>query len=330
MTIRPWRHFLSNAVTRRSSGKQLVHQRQFQAASPTTAQQAGVPACAARPLYPASCATGLKDEGITAAASYQWGPVKLAAVYETLKYDIATGGDLKRTDWGVSMTANWGPGQFYAGYWKGENGRGSAQCQDASGHFISCGSAAQVTAPRVGGVTGGPSTSTNMYEFSYTYPLSKRTLLYAGYVMIDNFAEERGVNFHVNQIVGVCTGNNAASNLGVGSGCRLGRPSARSGTWHRRVLVGYPATRLATEVQSDHTGAFGRPFFSPLRRTRRPVWNSIIIWPCSTRSSSASIARFARWRVSPPRSARSQARALPLRSSRPTRCRVTPAWSTGH
>ncbi len=27
------------------------------------------------------------------------------------------------------------------------------------------------------------------------------------------------MNFHVNQIVGVCTGNNAASNLGVGSGC---------------------------------------------------------------------------------------------------------------
>ncbi len=47
-----------------------------------------------------------------------------------------------------------------------------------------------------------------MYEFSYTYPLSKRTLLYAGYVMIDN-DKNAGYNFHVNQITGVCTGNGA-------------------------------------------------------------------------------------------------------------------------
>jgi predicted porin len=76
----------------------------------------------------------------------------------------------------------------------------------------------QATAPRVGAVTEGPATSVNMYEFSYTYPLSKRTLLYAGYVMIDN-QKNGGYNFHVNQIAGVCTGNNAASNLGVGAGC---------------------------------------------------------------------------------------------------------------
>ncbi len=67
-----------------------------------------------------------------------------------------------------------------------DNGTGSAQCQSATGALVACGSANQVDRPRVGGVTGGPETSTNMYEFSYTYPLSKRTLLYAGYVMIDN------------------------------------------------------------------------------------------------------------------------------------------------
>ncbi len=47
-----------------------------------------------------------------------------------------------------------------------------------------------------------------MYEVSYTYPLSKRTLLYAGYVMIAN-DKNAAYNFHVNQITGVCTGNGA-------------------------------------------------------------------------------------------------------------------------
>ena len=174
----------------------------------------GLPATAACP----TCQTSLQDQGITAAISYTWGAVKVAGVYEGLAYDIASGGDLKRNMWGATMTANWGPGQFYAGYWHGANGRGSAQCMDVAGKFVSCGSSTQATAPRVGAVTEGPNTSVNMYEFSYTYPLSKRTLLYAGYVMVDN-AKNAGYNFHVNQIAGVCTGNNAASNLGVGSGC---------------------------------------------------------------------------------------------------------------
>jgi predicted porin len=174
----------------------------------------GLPATAACP----SCQVSLQDQGVTAAISYQWGAVKIAAVYEGLSYDIATGGDLKRNMWGASATANWGPGQFYTAYYHGANGRGSAQCLDAAGKFVSCGSATQASAPRVGAVTEGPSTSVNMYEFSYTYPLSKRTLLYAGYVMIDN-AKNGGYNFHVNQINGICTGNNAASNLGTGSGC---------------------------------------------------------------------------------------------------------------
>ncbi len=168
-----------------------------------------------------TCDRSLNDQGITAAVSYQWGAVKLAAVYEGLKYDIATGGDLKRNMWGVSMTANWGPGQFYAGYWKGNNGTGSAQCFDGKGFLqinaVNCGTAAAGAAPRVGAVTMGDGTSVNMYEFSYTYPLSKRTLLYAGYVMIDN-QKNGGYNFHVNQIAGVCSGNNAAANGGL-TGC---------------------------------------------------------------------------------------------------------------
>jgi len=149
-----------------------------------------------------------QDQGITAALAYTWGPVKIGAVYEQLKYKNAlqiptTGafvnGDLKRNMWGISMIGNFGPGQLYAGYFGAQNGRGGAPCLTTAG-VTSC--------PRVGAVTMGPDTKVNMYEFTYTYPLSKRTLIYGGYVMIDN-EKNAAYNFHVNQITGVCTGDGA-------------------------------------------------------------------------------------------------------------------------
>jgi len=169
-----------------------------------------------------TCETGLKDEGVTAAVAYQWGPVKLSAIYEQLRYDVnlvgaggvGTGGQLKDNHWGVSMTANWGPGQFYAAWYGAANGRYGGQCLDATNHETNCGSSTAVTGPRVGAVTGGSNTAANMWEASYTYPLSKRTLLYAGYVNIAN-KSNAGYNFHVNQIAGVCTGNGDSSGCGA-------------------------------------------------------------------------------------------------------------------
>jgi predicted porin len=150
------------------------------------------------------------DQGITVAGAYTFGPVKLGLVYESLQYKNAlsvpfagggtVNGTLKRNMWGISMIGNFGPGQLYAGYFGGANGRGSAPCITTAG-VTSC--------PRVGGLTMGPDSKVNMYEVTYTYPLSKRTLLYGGYVMIAN-AKNAAYNFHVNQITGVCTGDGQA------------------------------------------------------------------------------------------------------------------------
>jgi predicted porin len=142
----------------------------------------------------------LQDQAVTAAASWNFGIVKIGAAYEGLKYDIATGGDLKRDFWALSATANLGPGQLYAAYWAAGNGRGGAKCVTAAGI---------VTCPRVGAVTLGPDTKAQQWEVSYTYPLSKRTLLYTGYTMIDNKANAN-YNFGVNQIQGMCGGNGAS------------------------------------------------------------------------------------------------------------------------
>lgn len=163
------------------------------------------------------------DQGITVGLSYTWGPVKIGGEYEALQYKnaLSTGnagtplvnGTLKRNDWAISAIVNVGPGQFYAMYNGTNNGRGGAPCVTTAG-VTNC--------PRVGGVTMGPSTKTQMYEFTYTYPMSKRTLVYGGYVMIDN-QKNASANFHVNQITGICTGNGAAcGDAGRPQGLALG------------------------------------------------------------------------------------------------------------
>jgi predicted porin len=155
----------------------------------------------------------LQDQGLTVAGAYTWGAWKFAAVGEWLKYDAPAGGEIKRNLWGVSTTGNIGPGQLYAAYFKANNGRGSASCTTVAG-ITSC--------PTVGGIRIGPDSSAQEWEVSYTYPLSKRTLLYAGYVMIDNKANAN-YNFAVGSVTGLCTGNQrnaSGSNVGCGDAAR--------------------------------------------------------------------------------------------------------------
>jgi predicted porin len=114
--------------------------------------------------------TGLEDQAYSLALAYKFGIVRLAGVWEQLKYDTATG-SLKRDFWGVSATFDVGPGQVYAYYGNGSDGKGGA-----------------ATGERVGGLAKGPDTGVDHYEISYTHPLSKRTSWYAGYVKIDNDA----------------------------------------------------------------------------------------------------------------------------------------------
>ncbi|HLW11547.1 MAG TPA: porin [Casimicrobiaceae bacterium] len=113
-------------------------------------------------------APGLNDTDITVTGGYNFGVIRPALLYEYLKYDTPTG-DLKRNLWGVSATMPMGPGTWYAFYGRAGDGRGSA----ADGE-------------RVGGLTRGSDTGSSQWELSYTYPFSKRTQVYAGYVKLDN------------------------------------------------------------------------------------------------------------------------------------------------
>ena len=113
-------------------------------------------------------ADNLDDTDITLTGGYNFGVVRVAGVYEHLKYDTPTG-DLKRNFWGISAAAPVGPGTLFAFYGRAEDGKGSA----ADG-------------TRVAGLAKGSDTAANHWEISYTYPFSKRTSVYAGYVKIDN------------------------------------------------------------------------------------------------------------------------------------------------
>ena len=50
---------------------------------------------------------------------------------------------------------------------------------------------------RVGGLAAGSDGGANFYEISYTYPLSKRTSVWVGYVKIAN-KDQAQYNFNVN------------------------------------------------------------------------------------------------------------------------------------
>jgi len=134
----------------------------------------------------------LEDRGYSIAGSYTFGIGKVGLVWEGLKYDVPSGGDVKRNFWGISGTFNVGPGQLYAMYGRGDDGTGSAA--DGS---------------RVGAVTKGDETGANTWQVSYTYPLSKRTLVYGGYIMIDNDSNAN-YNFGTNSMPGLCGGNGAS------------------------------------------------------------------------------------------------------------------------
>jgi predicted porin len=121
----------------------------------------------------------LSDEAISVTGGWNFGVARVAAVYDHLKYDTPTG-DLKRDFWGVSGTIPMGPGTWYLFYGRAGEGKGSA----ADG-------------TRVAGLSKGGDTDSQQYEVSYTYPFSKRTQVYAGYVKIDN-GGQASYNFNIN------------------------------------------------------------------------------------------------------------------------------------
>ena len=142
----------------------------------------------------------LSDTDYTLTAAYNFGVVRPAVVYERTKYDTPTG-DLKRNFWGVSATAPVGPGVLYAFFGDASDGKGGA-----------------ATGERVGGLTKGSDTGSQQWEISYTYPLSKRTSVYAGYVKLQN-DRNASYTFNINSyaINTTCTGTGSAADLNCGS-----------------------------------------------------------------------------------------------------------------
>jgi len=149
---------------------------------------------------------GLSDYDISITGAYNFGVVRIAGVYERLKYDVAAGGDLKRDFWGVSATAPIGPGALYAFWGRAEDGKGSS-----------------ATGSRVGGLTQGSQTGSDQWEVSYTYPLSKRTQVYAGYVKLVN-DRNAAYTFNINAytINTTCNGTGSATDLACGANGKPG------------------------------------------------------------------------------------------------------------
>ncbi|HSV19586.1 MAG TPA: porin [Casimicrobiaceae bacterium] len=143
----------------------------------------------------------LSDSDWTLTGAYNFGVIRPALVYEKLSYDTPTG-DLKRDFWGISATAPIGPGVLYAFYGDSGNGKGSA-----------------ATGERVGGLTKGSDTGSQQWEVSYSYPLSKRTTVYAGYVKLNN-DRNAAYTFNINSYTfnTSCTGVGNAADLACGGG----------------------------------------------------------------------------------------------------------------
>jgi predicted porin len=118
--------------------------------------------------------TGPTDDAVSVTGGYDFGAIasnvglRVAGVYERLRYDTPTG-TLTRDFYGLSSTLAVGDGTFYAFWGKAADGKGSA-----------------VDGTTIGALAKGPDTSSQQWELSYSYNLSLRTMLYAGWVRIEN------------------------------------------------------------------------------------------------------------------------------------------------
>ncbi len=147
-------------------------------------KQATSPSCSVS-IVPAGSdcfGSNMNDYAFSVAGAWSFTILRVGAVYERLKYDspLSTGGDLTRNFWGVSLTGNLGPGQAYVFYGQANNVGGGA-----------------TDGARVLGMVKGDETRATQWEISYTYPLSKRTLLYTGYNKIGNDSHAQ-YNFNIN------------------------------------------------------------------------------------------------------------------------------------
>ena len=175
--------------------------RQYTITANTAPGYAGYVGCAAA----TPCYFNADDYDWTVTGSYDFGTIfqgfglKIGLAYEKTKYDTPSG-DLKRDFWAVSGTIPVGGGKIYLFYGKASNGKGGA----ADGETV-------------GYVVHGSDTGTKQYEITYSYSLSPRTLLYTGYVKINNDTYNP-TTFNINSY--------AISTCAFGStNCSQGKPS---------------------------------------------------------------------------------------------------------
>jgi len=139
-------------------------------------------------------APGLDDNAYTAALGWNFGFLRVAGVYERLEYDTPAG-KLKRNLWGASVTVPVGAGTFYASFQRANDGSGPNALTIIPGPVITGTGTPCGTACRVGALTGGSDTGANHISLSYSYAMSKRTLLYTGWTKINN---DRNANYIFN------------------------------------------------------------------------------------------------------------------------------------
>ena len=153
---------------------------------------------------------------MSAAAKWQFSTFNIAGVCEKMEYEVSNGltpatqvrNKLKRDSfWALSSTINVGAnGQVFLYYGQAGDGKGSAT--DTPQPIITSTAVNSSNISRVAGLAKGDNTGAKHWEISYSYDLSRRTRVYAGYVMLNNDANA-SYNFNINAYPG-----SAASNVG--------------------------------------------------------------------------------------------------------------------
>lgn len=155
---------------------------------------------------------GLDDRAWSIAASYNFGIVRPAVVYETAKWQTPVG-SVKRNFWGVSALVPIGGASSIYGFY-GHAGNTTGSAPDGTRIGGSAGAAPVI------GVVKGPDTGANHWVLSYGYALSKRTNVYAAYTKVDNKCKA-AYSTHINPITiapptaTTCSGKPDAFGVGV-------------------------------------------------------------------------------------------------------------------
>ena len=139
-----------------------------------------------------NAAVGSTDTGWQIGAAYQFGPVKLGALYTKQKYDFGVqngvGADGSVSAWNVAgQWAIVGPHSLRGGYTKANSTSGSYNGGFGAAPAITPGALIGNRVFNGGiGATGG-----NIWQIQYVYNASKRTEMTAGYVRLQNDANAR-------------------------------------------------------------------------------------------------------------------------------------------